>query len=130
MLFGIDQPDKVFWTNSLTLAANIVLNLVLVPGYGIVGAAAATFLTGCVAAISQVLYLHSYISLNVDWTIIGWQVGLALIMAIVVQASTSILTLQNILDVIGLISIGVILYGSGLMAHEGLRERLLNMRLW
>ncbi|MFC6724409.1 polysaccharide biosynthesis C-terminal domain-containing protein, partial [Halobium palmae] len=65
-LLGIDRPTHVFWTNALTLGTNVGLNVLLIPEYGMFGAAAATAATATVAAVSQVFYLRRYIDLPVD----------------------------------------------------------------
>lgn len=130
VLFGINQPDKVFWTNLLTVGANVLLNLMLVPNYGMVGAAIATLLTACVAAGSQVAYLKRYMSVSFRWTNIGWQVGLAGVMAIILHFLATFVSLQTIPLLGVFIGFSVLFYGIGTLVNTELRNRLLNSNIW
>ncbi|MFC6796493.1 oligosaccharide flippase family protein [Haladaptatus sp. DYSN1] len=124
-LFGIDQPEHVFWTNILTLGANVVLNLILVPPFGMLGAAAATFTTATVAAVSQVYYLRQYIELRVDHTTLVWQAGGAIVMGVVVAALTGVFPLGTELGLFALVGIGGLVYGGVILTNDTMRERLL-----
>ena len=129
-LFGIDQPDKVFWTNVLTVGANVALNIALVPVYGMVGAAVATLITASVAAVSQVMYLRSYISLSVNWRTLGWQVVLALVMGAIIRALADIISPHTEIGLVALVAAGVTIYGVGLLASDDVRQRVFNAELW
>lgn len=122
-LFGIDQPDKVFWTNLLTVTANVMLNVLLVPVYGMIGAAIATFLTAGVAAVSQLLYLRLYISLSANWTALRWQVVIALGMAAVVSVLSTVISPSTEFGLLTLVGIGVLIYGSGILVNDHMRRR-------
>ena len=124
-LFGIDRPEKVFWTNALTLGANVGLNLLLVPRHGMVGAAAATLSTAGIAAGSQLFFLRRHLSLTVDWQALGWQCGLALAMGAVLLFLSRTVRPRTATGVVGLVALGAAIYGAGILANSEIRARLL-----
>ncbi|WP_338730165.1 oligosaccharide flippase family protein [Haladaptatus sp. DJG-WS-42] len=123
-LFGIDQPEHVFWTNALTLGANVVLNVALVPLFGMVGAAVATFTTATVAAASQYYYLRRYIDISINYRTLLWQVGAALLMGVVVAALAGVVPLNTELGLFALVALGGLVYGVALLTNDDLRDRL------
>lgn len=129
VLFGVNRPETVFWTNLVTVGANVLLNLALVPRFGAIGAAFATLATATVAAAGQLYALRSSIPLSVDARAVGWQVAVAGVVAAVlllarphVEATTA--------GVFALAGLAVAVYGAGVLAHGGMRERLLGATPW
>ncbi|WP_435360925.1 oligosaccharide flippase family protein [Haloarchaeobius sp. DFWS5] len=129
-LFGIDRPDHVFWTNVLSLAANVGLNLILVPEYGMFGAAAATLATAGVAAVAQLAYLRRYISVGIDRTALAWQAAASLAMGGVVAALSGVFPLETIVGLLALVGVGAAVYGLVVLANAEMRGRLLGAELW
>ena len=126
-LFGVDRPDIVFWTNITTLVANVLLTLSLAPAYGRIGAAIATMLTATVAMGTQLFVLRSLVSVSADWSALGWQVGTALVMGVVVWFAMDIIDASTILEVAGLVALGGAIYGFGIVAHGNMRRRLFSV---
>jgi O-antigen/teichoic acid export membrane protein len=124
VLFGIDRPDIVFRTNVLSLVANLALNVVLVFEFGIYGAAVATLTTATVAMVAQVVLLRRELTLSADWEAIGWQVGAATLMGIVVYALDGVVPGDTIVGVVTLVGAGAAVYGVAMLAREDVRLRL------
>ncbi|WP_435335197.1 oligosaccharide flippase family protein [Haloarchaeobius sp. TZWWS8] len=129
-LFGIDRPDHVFWTNVLSLAANVGLNVLLVPEFGMIGAAAATLTTAAVAAVSQVVLLRRYIDVRINPHTIGWQVLASVAMGVVVAGLAGWFPLETKLGLLALVGIGGGVYGVTVLANDEVRGRLLGTELW
>lgn len=121
-LLGIDRPNRVFWTNLVTLGANVGLNLALIPRYGMVGAAAATASTATVAALLQVYYLRRYIDLGLDARSILWQVAAALGMGAVVVGLGRVVPAESPLGLAVLVGVGVAVYGLGVATNGAIRR--------
>jgi O-antigen/teichoic acid export membrane protein len=125
-LLGTERQRAVFWTNVAALTANGVLNVKLIPIYGMLGAAVATSLTAGVAALSQLWYLNYHISVSIDANALAWQVAAAGAMGGVVYG-LSLLLPGGLSRLIALVTIGVVVYGLAIAGHDGMRERLLNV---
>mgnify|MGYP006270449267 CR=1 FL=1 len=129
-LFGIDRPAPVFWTNLLTLVGNVAGNLLLIPAYGMVGAATATVATATIAAGSQVLVLRRHLRLRVAWDSLGWQLFAATVMGGALVAVRPLVPTDSAVAVVGLVLFGALVYGVCLLGHAKLRTRLVRAIPW
>ncbi|ESP86927.1 oligosaccharide flippase family protein [Candidatus Halobonum tyrrellensis] len=130
VLFGVNRPETVFWTNMLSLAGNVVLNLVLIPRYGPIGAAVATASTATLAAASQIALLRRSVAVRADWRGLAWQTGAALAMGGVVFAGASRLPTETVPGLVGLVAVGAAVFGVGMLANGRLRDRLRVVSPW
>jgi O-antigen/teichoic acid export membrane protein len=129
-LFGIDRPETVFWTNLLTLVANVVGNLLLVPEYGMLGAATATVATGTVAAVSQVVVLRRHLHLRVAWGSLGWQVAAATSMGGAIVLVRDVVPTDTAVGVVALVLFGATVYGLCLLGDASVRTRVAGAVPW
>ncbi|MFC4358466.1 oligosaccharide flippase family protein [Halobium salinum] len=129
-LLGIDRPEHVFWTNAVTLTSNVGLNLLLVPQYGMFGAAAATVSTATIAAITQVYYLRRYIDLTIDARSLAWQVGAAATMGGIVYALGSVVDGESIPGFVALVGTGIVVYGLGVVTNGTIRRSVTRIAPW
>jgi O-antigen/teichoic acid export membrane protein len=129
-LFGIDRPAPVFWTNLLTLVGNVVGNLLLIPEYGMFGAATATVATATIAAVSQVLVLRRHLRLRVAWDTLGWQVFAATVMGGALVAVRSVVPPDSAVGAVGLVLFGALVYGLCLLGHAKIRTRVVRAVPW
>jgi O-antigen/teichoic acid export membrane protein len=58
VLVAADRQRVDLWLNVTMSALNVLLNLVLIPAYGHLGAAVATLVSVCVYAVTQYVYLY------------------------------------------------------------------------
>lgn len=128
-LFGVDRPDVVFWTNAATLAANVGLNLLLIPRYGLYGAAVATAATSASAALLQLgfLGLRGPVSVRFDGRALGWQALAATVMGGAVYAASTVVPPADELRLGLLVAVGVAVYGLVVLGHDGMRDRVLGV---
>jgi O-antigen/teichoic acid export membrane protein len=129
-LFGIDRPAPVFWTNLLTLVGNVVGNLLLIPEYGMFGAAAATAATAMIAAVSQVVVLRRHLRLRVAWDTLGWQVVSAAVMGGALVTVRPVVPTDSAVGVVGLVLFGAAVYAVCLLGHAKIRTRVVRAVPW
>jgi len=81
---AIDRPDIGFRINAALLLSNVVLNLVLIPIFGWVGAAVGTATSGVVALLIGYRWVGQVISIIIPYREIGLQIVASLFMVPVV----------------------------------------------
>ncbi|WP_158058053.1 flippase [Halorussus halophilus] len=126
-LLGMERQRPAFWVNVTTLGANFLLNLLLIPEYGILGAAAATVATSGIAALAQFWILRKTLRASIDRTAVAWQAGAALVMGGVVYALTAVVSPATIPGLFALVGAGAAVYGLVVLGHEGMRDRILGL---
>jgi len=115
VLDGINRPDITFRLNALFTAANICLNVLLVPLYGAVGAAIAT---SCALALNIVFgwYLSStLVGGQFPLAEIGKQIVAAIAMGVTVVAVKGVLPPEGIVALLVVVGIGAAVYFGILM---------------
>lgn len=81
---AIDRPDIGFRINAALLSSNVVLNLILIPIFGWVGAAVGTATSAVVALLIGYHWVGQVISITVPYREIGLQLVASLVMVPVV----------------------------------------------
>lgn len=114
-LNGVDRPDLAFRVNIFFAVTNIGLNFVLIPQYGIEGAAIASVVSVTVALIAGYHYLSQLIKFTIPLREISRQVTAALFMGVVVFFGQKIIYIhdliqQNIIIVLLLVGCGSFTY--------------------
>jgi O-antigen/teichoic acid export membrane protein len=125
-LLGTERQRAVFWTNVVSLTANGLLTLLLIPRYGMVGAAVATSLTAGVAAVLQLGYLRQHLAIGVETGALVWQVGAATLMGGLVYGLSRVVA-DGPLALVVLVATGGAIYGTLVLGHTGMRTRLLGV---
>jgi O-antigen/teichoic acid export membrane protein len=109
-LQAIDFPDLAAYAMAIGLSGNILLNLLLVRSFGIEGAACATLISYGTMALIRTYYLSNQIDLVIEWKEVGWFVIAAGVMGIVVWQVKSTVGVDGIYSLLGIVSLGVIVY--------------------
>ncbi|WP_342771866.1 MULTISPECIES: flippase [unclassified Methanoculleus] len=109
-LNALDRPRDSFRVTAVAVAANIGLNLFLIPAYGIVGASAATLVTMVLNAVLAHRALSRSIRVRIEPGAVGNIVLAALVMAAVVIACSFIIPLSNVFLVLAAVALGGLVY--------------------
>ena len=109
-LNALDRPKDSFRVTAVAVAANIGLNLFLIPAYGIVGASAATLVTMVLNAALANRALSRSIRVRIEPRAVGNIVFAALAMAAVVIGYSYIIPLTNVFIVLGAVALGGLVY--------------------
>jgi len=109
-LNALDRPKDSFRVTAVAVTANIVLNILLIPEYGIVGASAATLVTMVLNAALARRALSRSIRVRIEPRAVGHIVLAALIMAAVVMAFSFAIPLSNVFVVLGTVGLGGLVY--------------------
>ncbi|MFC7138071.1 polysaccharide biosynthesis C-terminal domain-containing protein [Halobaculum litoreum] len=119
---AVDRPDIGAYATVASLALNIVLNLVLVPEYGLVGAG---FATGLSMAINTVVlggFLRRLVPIEFPVREVGWCVVAAGVMGATVVAAGTVLP-STLPGLVGIILLGGAVYGGVVFAVPSLRGK-------
>ncbi len=109
-LNALDRPQDSFRVTAIAVTANVVLNILLIPAYGIVGASVATLVTMVLNAALANRALSRNIRVRVEPRATGNIVLAALIMAAVVVAFSFVIPLSNVFLVLGAVGLGGLVY--------------------
>jgi O-antigen/teichoic acid export membrane protein len=114
-LNAIDRPNLAFRVNVVFIAANVVLNVSVIPKYGAIGAAAATASAVGISLVVAYYLLSSLIEFSIPFGEIARQWIAAAIMGIIVHIgilfeSTYIDFRHQVLVVMVLVGLGAITY--------------------
>ena len=118
-LNALDRPRDSFRVTAVAVAANIGLNLYLIPAYGIVGASAATLVTMVLNAALAYYALSRSIRVTIEPRSVGNIVLAALIMAVVLAAYSLVVPLSNVFVVLGAVALGGLVYCLVLLRLDG-----------
>ncbi|EMA66952.1 membrane protein involved in the export of O-antigen and teichoic acid [Halorubrum aidingense JCM 13560] len=122
---AFDRPKYGAIATVVSLSMNITLNVLLVPRYGLVGAAAATLLS--VIANTAILgyYLGRLTTIRFPVRDVGWTVLAAVGMGLGLVGLTQILTVDTPQALLAAIGGSAILYGAGVLAAPPLRAKII-----
>lgn len=124
-LNALDRPRDSFRVTAIAVAANVGLNLYLIPTYGITGAAAATLATMVLNAALANHALSRIIRVRIEPRAVGHIVLAALVMAAVVVAYSFVIPLTNVFVVLGAVALGGVVYLLVLLKIDrGIRDEL------
>ncbi|WP_241692908.1 lipopolysaccharide biosynthesis protein [Haloarcula limicola] len=120
---AVDRPDIGAYATVASLSLNVVLNVLLVPRYGLVGAAAAT---GTAMAVNTLVlggFLRRIIPLSFPTGAVAWCGGAAAVMggALVVAGTVAPATLPGL---VAQILVGGAVYVAVVLASPSLRGKL------
>ncbi|QCS41775.1 oligosaccharide flippase family protein [Natrinema versiforme] len=114
-LDAIDRPDVSFKINAVFIGANVLLNVSLIPIFGVVGAAAATASSVAISLVIAYISLSSLVEFSVPVGEIGRQWIAAGIMGLFVYAglwfeAEYVNLSSNIAVVLALVGLGSVVY--------------------
>lgn len=125
-LQALDFPNLAARATVYGVVLNLILNVALIPYYGIEGAAMATAISSLVGgALFHGYYLSHQINLKFNFMDICWCFFSGIVMAIIVYAINAYFTISSILQLCVIIMIGTIVYGAFIYLYKPIREKLI-----
>lgn len=124
---AMDRPELGYRADVVALPLNLVLNLALIPTFGLVGAAVATTTSSVVAALISGRYLARLIDIHLPLTNFGWSVVSATVMTSCVYVIAWYFARDSIELAIGVVAGGIV-YASLLLTHPAVRREILSFR--
>lgn len=121
-LLAIDRPDWAAYATIIAIITNILLNFILIPIYGISGAASATATSFLINTIIHGYYLNHAVSIDISIDKIGWCIGSSAIMALIVYSILNTFGITSLLDLLIVVSAGVIAYFSIIPLYPPMRD--------
>jgi O-antigen/teichoic acid export membrane protein len=100
----------------LSAITNIILNIILIPGMGLLGAAVATLIAYALLGISTLLVSRRYLKFNLNPVFMLKSIAASTVMALCIR----LIDPRSIAWVIASIAIGVVIYFGALLALKGL----------
>lgn len=130
-LYGLDTPSLAFYTGLSATVVNVLLAVVLVPRYGIVGAASSTS-TALAVGFGVAVYLYTTVAdadVRMPYGAWGRQCASASLMLVTVVGLRGLVNSHSLVTVSLLILAGGGIYFTALLAVDG-RFRTHAWRLW
>ncbi|MFB6186558.1 MAG: lipopolysaccharide biosynthesis protein [Halobacteriaceae archaeon] len=125
-LYAMDKPELGYRGSIAAVATNLILNIILIPLFGLIGAAIATSISALVAAVINLSYVNNIISIKPRWKNIGWCIVSASIMAVGVKLIRPVLP-QGLLLVLSGVFTGIVFYLIVLLSSERIRIEIISI---
>lgn len=122
VLTGLDRADIPFRARLVGVSLAVVLNVVLISEYGLIGAAVATFTAKLVDTVLQWTGLWSLLDVRLPVRALGWEAVSAIVMGLVIYASTLVVTPDSYLTLFALVGLGVVTYGVVVVFDPDIRQ--------
>ena len=118
VLTAIDRADVPFKTRILGVGVAVVLNVALIPAFGLIGAAIATFVSKLLDTAIQWVALLSFLDVSLPLRSLGWLCGSALVMGVVVYGAAAAFDPQSMAGLFVVVALGVATYGILVVRNE------------
>jgi len=112
VLAGIGKPREI--TKNIIVAAltNIVLNLILIPNYGMNGAAISTAASYVIVLVLSTLKIRKFVGIHVPWQNWVKTFGLGLIFALAVYFTSDFIVANKWLELVLSVGVGLVIYAA------------------
>jgi O-antigen/teichoic acid export membrane protein len=117
-LNAMDKPRISFYITVVSAVLNIILNILLIPLFGIPGAAIASLVTMVLNALLAYVTLKSTIHVRIDARSVLNLVISALIMALVLSANMYVLPVRDFIGLGLVLALGAMVYFSAVLAID------------
>ncbi|MFC6864117.1 flippase [Halomicroarcula sp. GCM10025817] len=122
-LKAIDHPELAAKAAVAAIAVNLVLNVALITQFGLIGAAVATVVSFGLNTVLCIRYLSRYLTVRVPWRELGWIVVASIGMGVVLVGVRSVVAIDSLARLLGVISLGAVLFSAFALASPTLRTQ-------
>lgn len=123
-LQAVGRPDQAAVAAVISILVNLILNLLLVPPYGLQGAATATATSFLLNTALHAHYLKQSLTIRIDTDKIVWCVVSSVVMSIFIYALSTAADVSSLLILLLIVSGGVLVYFSVLPVYPPIRSDL------
>lgn len=123
-LQGIDRPDTAAKIAVISVLLNVILNLLLIPRFGIIGAAVATGTSFLLNSTAHAYALHRFVPIRLPWREIIWYVLSSVGMLGVVSVFISHFPASTLLRLVVAIGLGATCYFVFVLLYPDTRMRI------
>ena len=109
-LNAINKPKFAFYVTAISATLNVILNLLLIPLFGIIGAALATLFTMGLNAILAYIVLKKYVPVRLERKPTQHILAAAVLMAISIILFRAVVPLTNVFFVLLVVGAGAVIY--------------------
>jgi O-antigen/teichoic acid export membrane protein len=133
-LNAMDMPRTSFYITAASAVLNIALNILLIPQFGIIGAAVASLVTILINAVLAYMMLKSSLHIRIDKRGILNLIVSAMIMSVALSACVYLFPIRNFADLVLVLGFGALIYfvsvlGIDRAIRNDLKELLETMHL-
>lgn len=121
---GIDRADVPFRSRMVGVTFAVVLNILLIPSFGIEGAAVATVLAKFADAAGLWYFIYHRFDIHLPFRSLIWEGTSALIMSVVVYVITLAVTVDTLPVLFVTVGLGSIAYGSLVLLDPDIRQAI------
>jgi O-antigen/teichoic acid export membrane protein len=122
ILTGIERADVPFKSRLLGVTIALLFNVLLIPQYGLTGAAVATLTAKLVDTIIQWVAVYSILEIDIPSRSLGWELLSAGIMGIGVYGSAQVLQPSTLLELAVTVILGVGVYSVLVVQDDEIRN--------
>lgn len=120
-LQGMNRPDLAAYSAIVTMAINLVLNVVFIWWIGIVGAALATMISFGVNTVLHAYFLSNVIQITFPYKKIGWCLLSGSVMTAILLYASRFLLVTSLTQLFGIVSLGALVYLTLVLLYPPLR---------
>jgi len=124
-LHGLDRPDLTARATALTLLVNVALNVLLIPRFGILGAAVATMGSVVTSTLLHGAYLSAEVDIDVPLRPLFWFTASGAVMSACLLGLQSVVAIDSLEIVSGAVALGAVIYLMLTVAIPDIREDIL-----
>ena len=124
-LNAINRPDLGARATVITVIVNLVLNLLLIPTYGIVGAACATTFAVITNTLLHGYYLSRFLEVRIPYKLVSICLTISIVMAAELTVVRSLLPVQGIIMLFLQIAIGALIYAILMVSIPSIRREFI-----
>ena len=121
---AFDRPQYGAVATVVSLSMNIGLNVLFVPRYGLVGAAAATLLSVVVNTAILGYYLRRLTTVRFPVRDVGWLVVAAFAMGVALVALVRTVPVDRPITLVAAVAFSAAVYGAGVLVSPSLRGKI------
>ncbi|WP_135825283.1 oligosaccharide flippase family protein [Halorussus ruber] len=123
-LYGLDEPQYVTIGTTVTIATNLVFNVLLIWQFGVVGAALGTMASRTISTGLQFYFLSELIDVRIPYDELGWCLGASAVMAAVLSAVKTTVAVDSVVRLTGFVLAGAALYGAFVAMYPPLKNQI------